>query len=131
MLVSTFPLLIDWTKIFRLSFFLNAAVRIVIWLKFMTSFKRLFIWASFLKTIHLDILLFIVLILIFVSLIVDLFVLRCVCKFYVGCIQIRHTNFLPPKDCGMLWQGFRLGVHTYSHQLIAFLDLKYPSSYLY
>ena len=58
-------------------------------------------------------------------------VFGCVRKLSMGCIQTGHTYFLPPHVCGSLWQGCRLVVHTCPLQLIGFLDLKYPSNYLF
>ena len=55
--------------------------------------------------------------------------LGCVRKLSVGHIQTGHTGLLPPHVCGRLWQGCWLGVHNFLNQLIAFPDLKYPSSY--
>ena len=96
----------------------------------------LFIWLF----IH-QVLFFGFLVIIFVSLIVDLFLhwqyqrllilklfLGCDCKLLVGRIQTRHTDFLPPQVCGRLWRGFRLDIQTCSLQLIVYLDLRYPSS---
>ena len=49
-------------------------------------------------------------------------------KLSMGQIQTRHTNFLPLHVCGRLWRGCRFGVQNCLIQLIAFRDLKYPSS---
>ena len=57
-------------------------------------------------------------------------VLGCISKSYVGRIQTGHTDFIPPHFCGRPWQGYQLYVDNFSHQLIAFLDMKSPSSYL-
>ena len=54
----------------------------------------------------------------------------CVSKLSVGRIQTGHTDLLHLQVCGRLWRGWRLGVQTCLLQLIALLDLKYPSSYL-
>ena len=56
-------------------------------------------------------------------------VLRFVRKLSVGCIQTGHTSLFPPQVCGRFWWGCRLGVHNCAHKLIAFIDLKYFSSY--
>ena len=96
----------------------------------------------FLRLFIHQVLLFGFLVIIFVSLIVDLFIcidrisvhwyqklsLGVIWKFSVGRIQIGHTDFLPPQVCGRSWQGCLLGVLTCLLQLIAFIDLKYPSS---
>ena len=57
--------------------------------------------------------------------------LGCVRKLYVGRIQTRHTNLLPPQVCGRYPQGFWLGVQTSSLQLIDLIDIKYTSSSLF
>ena len=54
-------------------------------------------------------------------------VLGCVSKFSVGRIQNGHIYLIYLQVYGRLWQGFRLGVQTCSDQLIALLDIKYPS----
>ena len=63
------------------------------------------------------------------SLILNIFH-RWGCKFSVGCIQTWHMDFLTLQVCRILWQGCRLGVQTCSIKLVAFLDIKYPSSSL-
>ena len=96
---------------------------------------------SFLKKYHLEVFLFGVLVFILVSLIVDLFVhvnwisvhwswtcLRVCCRFYVGCMQIRHMGLLFPQPWGRSWKSFRLGVQNCLYQLI---DQKFPSSSFY
>ena len=58
-------------------------------------------------------------------------VLRRVRQLAVGCIQTRHTDFLPPQVYGRSWRGFRVGVHTCFYQLIALINIKHPSNYLW
>ena len=75
MLVSPLLSLIDWTNIVRLVLpSYNYAVIIVSWLSLNTSFKGLRMWVVFLKTFHLEVLVFEFLVFILASLIVDLFV---------------------------------------------------------
>ena len=89
-------------------------------------------------------LLFESLVIIFVSLIVDLFVRidhinvnlswnlsSGVITICLGRIKTGRMDLLPPQVCGRSWQGFWLGVQNFLLQLIVFLDLKSPSSYLF
>ena len=99
----------------------------------------------FIRFIIYKLLLFGVLVIIFTSLIVDLFVciyqisvhwywnlsLSVIKHFSVGHIQPGYTYFLPPQVCGRSWQGLRLGVQTFLIQLIDLIDLRSPSSYLF
>ena len=54
--------------------------------------------------------------------------LGCYWKISVGHIQIGYTDLFPPQVCGRSVREFRLDVQTFLLQLIAFLDIKYPSS---
>ena len=55
----------------------------------------------------------------------------CVSKLSMGRIQTGYMDFLPLQFCERSWKVCRLSVQTCSLQLISFLDLKYPSSYLF
>ena len=49
----------------------------------------------------------------------------------MGHIQNGQTDFLPLQVCGRPRRVCWLGVQTCSHQLIALLDIKHPSSSLF
>ena len=58
-------------------------------------------------------------------------VLGWVSKLSVGLIQTGHMDFLPIQVFPRSWQGCQLGDQTCLLQFNAFLDLKYPSIYLF
>ena len=49
----------------------------------------------------------------------------------MGRIQTGYMDFLPLQVCERSWKFCRLSVQTCLLQFISFLDLKYPSSYLF
>ena len=55
-------------------------------------------------------------------------VLECSLNVSVGHIKTIHTAFLLPQVCVRLWRGCWVFFQTCSLQLIALLDMKYPSS---
>ena len=54
----------------------------------------------------------------------------CDCKFSVGYIQTGHVYLLPPKFCGMLWQGCWLRGCILHHQLIESLKVNRTNFFL-
>ena len=56
------------------------------------------------------------------------FVLWCVIKLSLGCIQTGCTDLFHPQFCGRSWQGCRFGVQTCLIVLISFIDTKSPLS---
>ena len=113
-------------------------------MKLRNSFKRLLPWDILLKTFRLELLFFGFIVFIFLSLIIEKVLLLIGSEFIdpeiypqmclqilCGMYQNKNVYLLPPKACGSLWQGFRLGVSPCSYQFIDLLALKDTSSSLY
>ena len=55
---------------------------------------------------------------------------RCDYNFFVGHIQIRHTDLLSPQVCGRWWKGYLFCDFTFHHQYINWMKGSHLNNFL-